>query len=79
METYLTFINLKCLITQLTSKECIAHCSDGVKTYGAIYLINSLASAWFRGFLEKKCLNARGFAREFLWSGMLYRPGSSLK
>jgi len=29
--------------------------------------------------LGKKHLNARGFAREFLWSGMLYRPGKSLK
>jgi len=27
--------------------------------------------------LEKKRLNARGFAREFLRSGMLYRPGKS--
>jgi len=38
-----------------------------------------LASARFWGFSEKKCLNARGFAQEFLWSGMLYRPGKSLK
>jgi len=28
---------------------------------------------------SKKRLNARGFAREFLQSGMLYRPGKSLK
>jgi len=42
-------------------------------------LINSLASARIQGFLEKKHLNARGFAREFLRSGMLYRPGKSLK
>jgi len=41
--------------------------------------INTLASSCFRGFSEKKRLNARGFAREFLWSGMLYRPGKSLK
>ena len=41
--------------------------------------LNSLAYAWFRGFLEKKRLNTRGFAQEFLWSGMLYRPGKSLK
>ena len=40
---------------------------------------NTLASTRIRGFLEKKRLNARGFAREFLWSGMLYRPGNSLK
>jgi len=31
------------------------------------------------GDLKKKRLNARGFAREFLWSGMLYRPDKSLK
>jgi len=38
-----------------------------------------LASARIRGFSEKKRLNARGFAREFLRSGMLYWPGKSLK
>jgi len=38
-------------------------------------VINSLASGW--GFLKKKRLNTRGFAWEFLWSGMLYRPGES--
>ena len=42
-------------------------------------IINSLASAWIRGFSEKKRLNARDFVREFLRSGMLYRPGKSLK
>jgi len=32
------------------------------------------------GILGKKiCLNTRGFARQFLWYGMLYRPGKSLK
>jgi len=31
------------------------------------------------GDFQKKRLNARGFAREFLRSGMLYRPGKSLK
>jgi len=40
---------------------------------------NTLANGWFRRFSQKKCLNARGFAREFLRSGMLYRPGKSLK
>jgi len=29
--------------------------------------------------LKKERLNARGFEREFLRSGMLYRPGKSLK
>jgi len=42
-------------------------------------VFNSLASGCFQGFSEKKHLNARGFAREFLWSCMLYRPGKSLK
>ena len=37
--------------------------------------LNTLAPGWFRWFSEKKRLNARGFAREFLRSGMLYRPG----
>ena len=41
-------------------------------------LLNSLASDRIRGF-SKKYLNARGFAREFLWSGMLYRHVNSLK
>jgi len=40
---------------------------------------NFLASGCFRGFSEKKHLNARGSVREFLRSGMLYRPGKSLK
>jgi len=31
------------------------------------------------GDFRKKRLNARGFAREFLRFGMLYRPGKSLK
>jgi len=43
------------------------------------YSLNSLASDCFREFSEKKTLNACGFAREFLRSSMLYRPGKSLK
>jgi len=35
--------------------------------------------AAFRDFRKKKRLNAHGFAQEFLRSGMLYRPGKSLK
>jgi len=31
------------------------------------------------GDFRKKCLNARDFAREFLQSGMIYRPGKSQK
>ena len=41
--------------------------------------INTLAPGWFQGFSEKKRLNARDFAQEFLWSSMLYTPGKSLK
>jgi len=33
----------------------------------------------FRDFCKKKRLNAHGFVPEFLRSGMLYRPGKSLK
>jgi len=40
---------------------------------------NTLASGWFRGFSGKKRLNTCGFVREFLQSGMIYRPGKSLK
>jgi len=43
------------------------------------FYINSLASAKIREFSEKTHLNAHGFARKFLWSSMLYRPGKSLK
>jgi len=35
-----------------------------------------LAFGWF---WKKKRLNVRGFAQEFLQSGMLYRPSKSLK
>jgi len=42
-------------------------------------MLNTLASARIRGFSGKKRLNARGFAREFLRSGMLHRPGESIK
>ena len=50
-------------------------------TYTIPYKVvfNSLASGCFRRFSEKKRLNTRGFAQEFLWSSMLYRPGKSLK
>jgi len=41
--------------------------------------VNTLASAKIRGFSGKKRVNACGFAWEFLRSGMLYRPGTSLK
>ena len=41
--------------------------------------VNTLASGRFWGFPRKKHQNACGFAWEFLWSGMLDRPGKSLK
>jgi len=41
--------------------------------------INSMASGGFRGFLGKKRLNARGFAREYLRSCSGYGPGQSVK
>jgi len=44
-----------------------------------ILSFNTLASSRIQGFSEKKHLNARGFAREFLQSSMLYRPGENLK
>ena len=50
-----------------------------ILSYIYIVGINSLASGCFRGFSGKNRLNARGFAREFLQSDMLYRPSKSLK
>jgi len=49
-----------------------------------IRLISLIAlTLWHPGsfvdFREKKRLNAHDLVREFLWSGMLYRPGKSLK
>jgi len=41
--------------------------------------INTLASGCFRGFSEKKHLNARGFVREYLLSCTGYGPGRSIK
>jgi len=41
--------------------------------------LNSLMSGWFREFLKKKHLNARGFVREYLSSCSGYRPGRSIK
>jgi len=40
---------------------------------------NQFGNRVVSGIFGKKHLNARGFAREFLWSGMLYRPDKSLK
>ena len=41
--------------------------------------LNSLASGCFREFSERKCLNAHGFAWEYLCSCLGYRPGRSIK
>jgi len=41
--------------------------------------LNSLAPGWIRGFSEKKHLNARGFAQEYLRSCMGYGRGRSIK
>jgi len=43
-----------------------------------IYLTLQRPTA-FGDFWKKRRLNARGFAWEFLWSGMLYKPSKSLK
>jgi len=40
---------------------------------------NTLTPRWIRGFSDKKRLNARGFAQEYLCSCMGYRPGRSVK
>jgi len=44
-----------------------------------MHQFNSLASGCFQGFSEKKRLNARGFAREYLRSCSGYGPGRSVK
>jgi len=41
--------------------------------------VNTLASSCFRRFSEKKRLNARGFAQEYLRSCLGYGPGWSVK
>jgi len=81
------------VIIDLHSAECVClYCRfhvwaqknknkfENVKvSYYIDVVIKSLVSAWFPEFLEKKRLNACGFAWEFFRSGMLYRPGQSLK
>jgi len=55
----------------------------GYLTQIALIYSNQFLTPWrpaaFGDFRKKKRLNAHGFAREFLWPGMLYRPGKSLK
>ena len=46
--------------------------------FGRLHLLTLWRPLGFGDF-RKKHLNARGFAREFLRSGMLYSPGKSLK
>ena len=43
------------------------------------YTLTLRRLAAFGDFRKKTCLNAYGFAWEFLRSGMIYRPGRSLK
>jgi len=52
-----------------------------VTSYKNFTFLNTLAPAWhgFGDFRKKKLLNTHGFAREFIWSDMLYTPGKSLK
>jgi len=64
--------------------------NHGYDTYGQYFelphqskfwfsTVNPLASSCFRGFSEKKSLNARGFARKYLRSCSGYRPSRSVK
>jgi len=62
----------------------VAYSVGSSLTLNVLFLLfgyfNTLASARIRAFLEKQQrINARGFVWEFLRSGMLYRPGKSLK
>jgi len=75
-------VQLLCIVRNWTSKEYISeHWFNPEKqmSHSNTKYLNSFVSARFRGFSEKKRLNARGFAREFLQSSMLYRPSKSLK
>jgi len=67
-------------------KNKVFHKSETVCSYSRLQnaenTITSLTlwrPAGFMDFQKKKRPNARGFVREFLRSGMLYRPGKSLK
>jgi len=57
----------------------VPKCNKKTAKLKKLMSFNSLASAKIRGFSKKKRLNTRGFAQEFLQSGMLYRPSKSLK
>jgi len=50
--------------------------------YSHNVLTNNFLTHWHpaeKGNFQKKHRNARGFAQEFLWSSICYRPGQSLK
>jgi len=53
--------------------------SVSVAVFFLLYLINTLSSSCFWGFLKKKHRNAHGFAREFLLFSKCYGPGWSVK
>ena len=69
-ESFEPLINFLAFLVQMLRSEINKITDD---------LINSLASGCFRGFSGKKCLNACGFAREYLCSCSGYRPGLSVK
>jgi len=54
------------------------------KSHNKNLKLNTITKTWylsgcFQGFSRKKHWNARGFAREFLWSSHRYRPSKRLK
>ena len=65
---WVSFISLSCIYIAFMSMFLNALCS-----------LNTFAPSRFWGFVRKKHRNAHGFAREFLRSGIRYRPGQSLK
>jgi len=67
---------LLCCCLQL--QQCY-HLCNRKTVRGEFYQLTLWCLAAFGDFRKKKRLNAHGFAREFLRSGMLYRPGKSLK
>jgi len=69
LEYCLTF-----LVEKLRPKNQVVGVARSRWCLGGVFV-----SGWFRDSRGKKRLNARGFAWEFLRSGMLYRHGKSLK
>ena len=72
--------SLKCLLifqSIVKASKHIHHTELG--TMVCIDFFNTLASGCFQGFFEKKHVNARGFAREYLRSCTGCGPGWSIK